>query len=266
MLAIPDEILKCVVFIGYGASDGEMKLVGSAFFMENTCSGRSFQFLVTAGHLIDEISGKGVEVSQVRVNLGSGVAAWCPIPIKSWIRSPHVDVACTCVNLAADHDHSPILQARWDESGSSEDVIQTSIGNELFIPGLFWPHHGLSKNVPIIRTGSVAAMPGEPIQTKRGPTIGYLIECRSIGGVAGSPVFRHMSGFRGLAVIVADPGFSFLGLVQDHFDIETVSNEAEQGSLNLGIGVVIPGEQVISVIKALSDVLAKIPENNAAAK
>jgi hypothetical protein len=260
MLAIPDEILKCVVFIGYGAPDGDMKLVGSAFFMENTCGETTFQFLVTAGHLIDEISKKGVEISQIRVNLASGKAAWAPIPIKSWIRAPHTDVACTPVSLTADLDHLPILQARWDESDSSKDAIQTSIGNELFIPGLFWPHHGLSKNVPIIRTGSVAAMPSEPIQTKTGPTIGYLIECRSIGGVAGSPVFRHMSGFRGLAVIVADPGFSFLGLVQDHLDIETLPDEAEQGSLNLGIGVVIPGEQVISVIRTVSEALAKHPQ------
>lgn len=71
---------------------------------------------------------------------------------------------------------------------------QIGPGDELFLPGLFSPHKEESRNIPIIRTGTIAAMNEEPVPVELPGKIkvlmdAYLAECRSIGGLSGSPVF-----------------------------------------------------------------------------
>jgi hypothetical protein len=65
------------------------------------------------------------------------------------------------------------------------------VGDEVFAIGLFTLHRGKTRNVPLVRSGIVAAMPGEPLED---PSSGieyyaYLVEMRSIGGLSGSLVF-----------------------------------------------------------------------------
>ena len=55
-------------------------------------------------------------------------------------------------------------------------------------------------NLPIVRLGAIAAMPGEYIKTDWGCLRAYLIEARSIGGLSGSPVFIRVGTTRTLAV------------------------------------------------------------------
>ncbi|HZI56863.1 MAG TPA: hypothetical protein VFF39_08810, partial [Verrucomicrobiae bacterium] len=86
MLSIPNEVQNCVAFIGYHTSAGDLKLVGSCFFIEYHLEEEIFQYLVTTGHLLDEIFGNGITEIQIRVNLKSGVAASTAIPIDTWLR------------------------------------------------------------------------------------------------------------------------------------------------------------------------------------
>jgi hypothetical protein len=257
MLSIPNEVQNCVAFIGYDTSAGNLKLLGSCFFIEYHLEDEIFQYLVTAGHLLDEIRGNGIAETQIRINLKSGIAASVAIPIDTWLRPPNSDIAITPVRLADVHDHSAIVPALWIED-AAENSNRPNVGNELFIPGLFWPHHGRTKNIPIMRVGSISALPGEEFQFRQISLTGYLIECRSIGGVIGSPVFRQTSGFDGMALILSTPGFQFLGLVQDHFDLENDPNRApydERGKINLGLGIVIPSNQIINSIKQVSELI-----------
>jgi hypothetical protein len=257
MLSIPNEVQNCVAFIGYHTSAGDLKLVGSCFFIEYHLEEEIFQYLVSAGHLLDEIRGNGITEVQIRINLKSGTAASAAIPMNTWLRPPNIDIAITPIQLAEDHDHSAIIPTLWT-ADTTETSKKPNIGNELFIPGLFWPHHGRTKNIPIMRVGNIAALPGEQLRVRKTVLVGYLIECRSIGGVIGSPVFRNTSGFDGVNLVLSTPGFQFLGIVQDHFDLEDdleQTSGSERGNINLGLGVVIPSEQIINSIKLVSELI-----------
>jgi hypothetical protein len=71
------------------------------------------------------------------------------------------------------------------------------IGEELFITGLFTGHTGKQRNLPIIRSGIIAAMPGEPLRDDSGDEyMAYLAEVRSLGGLSGSPVFAIVTRAR----------------------------------------------------------------------
>ena len=69
---------------------------------------------------------------------------------------------------------------------------EVGVGDEVFITGLFSHHHGNHKNIPIVRTGNIASMPEEKIQTQNYLREAFLIEARSIGGLSGSPVFLNL--------------------------------------------------------------------------
>jgi hypothetical protein len=145
----------------------------------------------------------------------------------------------------------------------TKEVIQQreiGIGEELFIVGLFRSHYGNERNRPIVRIGSIAAMADEPVKTGYvGYTDAYLIEAMSIGGLSGSPVFVHIPPIRALqsGEIQAQIGIQFylLGLMHGHFDIQNLNEDSvvedapgAMGSINTGIGVVIPVEKIIATV------------------
>jgi hypothetical protein len=57
--------------------------------------------------------------------------------------------------------------------------------------GRFINHEGKQQNRPTLRYGHIAMMPSEPIEDAKSgiKQESYLVECRSMGGYSGSPVF-----------------------------------------------------------------------------
>ena len=145
-----------------------------------------------------------------------------------------------------DHRVFPIAGFATKEKVELEKI---GLGEETIIAGLFAPHHGNTKNIPIVRIGSIAAMPEEKVITRIGQIDAYLVEARSIGGLSGSPVFVNMGimrdrggvleiekrvdGTRSLGTIY------LLGLMHGHYDEEKV---------NMGIGIVVPATKILEVI------------------
>jgi hypothetical protein len=134
-------------------------------------------------------------------------------------------------------------------------------GDDLYFPGLFKHHKGTLANIPILRMGNIAAMPGELIDTAcYGQQRAYLAEAHSIGGLSGSPVFIDLGLHRGGAGIVIrgdkSPGrVHFLGLIHGHFNshggADSVNDADMIGRLestNSGIVIVIPGREIESVL------------------
>lgn len=71
------------------------------------------------------------------------------------------------------------------------------LGDEVFFSGLFYPHSGTRRNIPIVRIGNVAALLEEPVLNRNGvPMDLYLMESRSIGGLSGSPVFVDLAALK----------------------------------------------------------------------
>ena len=125
--------------------------------------------------------------------------------------------------------------------------------------GLFHRHAGTKKNTPVVRTGNIAAMPEEPVDTARGPMEAYLVEARSIGGLSGSPVFVHLGIVRNVEGQVKFATqkwgvFYLLGMMQGHWEMPLLdvdfANEDERGlvTANMGIAVVSPADRILEVL------------------
>lgn len=74
-MVIPDELRKCVVFIGAKTTYDDYHLFGTAFWVGDPETQRSF--LVTAGHVLDEVHNRLADTVYLRVNInGEDEAHW----------------------------------------------------------------------------------------------------------------------------------------------------------------------------------------------
>ena len=157
----------------------------------------------------------------------------------------------------------------------SDSPIQIEAGNDVSIIGLFAPHYGRSKSLPVARSGSIARMPSEPVEFMHpggfySKAHAYLVEFRSWGGQSGSPVLVHRELFHLIQVPLSSlpahdgesksemvwvqsprtEAFGLLGLVSGHFNIEQLAQTTGDifGSIttaiNSGIAIVTPAEAV----------------------
>lgn len=261
-MLVPDEIRKCVVFLCYQDSSG-LRLAGTAFFVNVPMEGlgRVDVYLVTAKHVIEKIGQKSIDQKvYVRMNLKDGGTEKVPTHIDHWIfhpEDPSIDVAvlpwvptATQVVFLS----IPSWMAVTDQVIADEGI---GPGDEVFITGLFVNHYGKRRNLPIIRIGNIALMPEEPVQTKQfGLIDAYLIECRSIGGLSGSPAFVHLAEARlvNKEVQMKLPLFYWLGLVHGHWDLKVQDTDSLLVDLfnvervNMGIAIVVPAVKVMEVI------------------
>jgi hypothetical protein len=261
-MLVPNEVRKCVAFAAMEMANGEKQLVGTMFFLGREIQGtdRFFHYFVTAKHVIEGIRNKGLTKVFIRLNWKDGESRWAETDISSWYfhpTNPRVDVAVLRGLLPEDSDHlvyplSGIVTPAVIESE------QLGHGSEVFLVGLFAHHSGQRRNIPIVRVGNIAALPEEPVETGIGSIDAYLIEARSIGGLSGSPVFVHL-GVVGvhegqLKFAKSGPVFYLLGVMHGHWDIglsDLDQAEADtQGmqNVNMGIGIVVPMEQILEVI------------------
>jgi len=252
-MQIPKEIKKGVVFLGYRNDDGIEQFAGTAFYVSRSiANGMGFTYLVTARHVIDGIRTKRREKVLMRVNPTRGSAVWVEIPIEHWIShtDPSVDVVVkrAAIIKGADHNSIPIRSFVNAETIKAENI---GIGDEVYMPGLFVNHYGEDRNIPVVRTGNIAAMAEEKIVVNKfGKIDAYLIEARSIGGLSGSPVYVHVEAIRYSdervpTAIYPSPGNYLLGLMHGHYDQNWQSGKDR---VNLGIAIVIPATKILEVI------------------
>jgi hypothetical protein len=196
----------------------------------------------------------------------------------SWIvhHDRTVDLAVHPLNIK---DESP-FQMTWvmaESSLSNEKELHVAPGCEVFMVGCFTRHFGAARNVPIVRTGHIAAFPPDPVQTGLGPARAMLIESRSIGGLSGSPVFVHLGLWRVqneklVPIGGYEPMYRFAGVVHGHWQSATgaaadpVDSEVPDGdfggrdeSLHTGIAVVTPSEKLEEMFRSgpLADLIER---------
>lgn len=194
----------------------------------------------------------------IRINTGQGDATDVEITGEwAYPDNPGSDVAAIPFMPFMPWEPLPIPK-RWFVT---EDIIEArkiGIGDELIVMGMFSAHVGTNRNLPIVRSGSIASMPQEPlIDPNTGDEFdAYLAEVRSIGGLSGSPVFVALNPATRLAAEVheADVGgqnFYLLGLVRGHWDrsAELDFHETELGRLNTGVAMVTPITDLIPILE-----------------
>jgi len=271
-MQIPDEIRKCVVFVGYVSKDGP-RLAGTAFIVtvkEDIFAGKAlfFGYVVTAKHTIVAISNKSADgLVYLRINRRDGSFASLPTKIDDWISHPDdtsVDVAV--LPWMPDEKVFDFLTWPFDQfvTPARVDEERVSAGDEVFMAGLFASHYGRQRNVPVIRAGNISCMPEEKVETRVfGPIDAYIIEARSIGGLSGSPVFLFLDDNR---VIQSGGGLQraigrgtriyLLGLVHGHWDVsDRVQDELaeddiaqREGRINMGMAIVVPAHKIAETI------------------
>lgn len=123
------------------------------------------------------------------------------------------------------------------QSGSIQPEKQPniSIGDETYTVGLYSLVPGRDDNVPVIRVGNIAMMPGEPIKCADGIERElYLIEMRSIADLSGSPVFALSS---------VTNTFFLIGMIHGHHTLK----ESET-TLHTGMALVTPIKRLLEIL------------------
>jgi hypothetical protein len=260
-MRVPDPILASAVFLCV-KKDGVMTPAGTGFVLEVDSAWPDatwhHRYLVTARHCIENAKRYGA--LYLRVNpLGEGDPVLIKLP-SAWEyhRDETNDVAVLPYPGPPIHE---VMLIERDALATWDVVAEKSIGigEDLLVVGLFARHHGETRNHPIVRTGSIAAMPYEQI---RDPHSGlgfhaYLAEVRSIGGLSGSPVWAVLFPSRMLikpqgAVSTNELRFYLLGLIRGHWEKEeewlSDFGETETESLNTGIAMVTPIQIALDII------------------
>jgi hypothetical protein len=157
----------------------------------------------------------------------------------------------------------------------SDDILQENIagpGDDVYMTELFSHRPGRLRNTPIMRAGTIAAPPDEPIQTRHGEFAAYLVEARSTPGLNGCPVFLNPRGFRRVAQLGFFPqddstrtqetrgeafttGFYLLGVGYGLYDTRyRVRPTSSVQRINMGIGLVVPAEGIMDLLGAPDEV------------
>ena len=135
-------------------------------------------------------------------------------------------------------------------------------GDQVVTAGLLTRHFGMTKNIPVVRSGNIATMPDEPIDLGVfGHQEVYLIESRSIGGLSGSPVFLGPTAARkhGGAIHLGGSPELLLGVNIELFEVQIASDAAQTDeaerraqfleTMSAGIAIVVPAQRVIEIVK-----------------
>ncbi len=262
MIRIPDSIKNAVCFLAV-KDRGHLRFGGTGFFVIHPDIVGSVEwatlYLVTARHCVEQALGKFGNL-YARLNLKGGETRTVELR-GPWIKSDQADLAIMPFEENLDLFESFIPSPSF----LNDEIIQQhnfGAGDEIFITGLFTKRFGIGKNIPILRTGIVAAMPEEPIQGPRDPKPynAYLLEVRSLGGLSGSPVFTIVHrGFlanrpaRQFSSMVHH--VSLVGIIRGHWD--TVSgqdselyNPVDGSVLNAGIALATPAQELLSLINS----------------
>jgi hypothetical protein len=278
-MRIPDEWLDSVFFLGIErpGEDGTQRVVygGTGFYVRvvNELDPDLHRlYLVTARHNIED-SRKEAGRLILRVNTDDGGSVSQEISKFGWTfhDDPTVDVAV--VGPGFRRGGRPGLQHTYveaDQFVTPENIRDNVIGlgTEIAIIGLFNQREGSGRNIPIVRSGVIAATAEELVDdgTGHGPYRAYLAETMSIGGLSGSPVYvlpepshRHQMTTPRPGVLRVGPmtvtyPVYVLGMVRSHWDERPASAGPQdiprREWMNRGIAAVTPIGGVLDVLNS----------------
>ena len=252
-MRVPDAIRDCAAYI-YADPNGDVdRPEATAFFVSvpsETLERAGHIYLVTAKHVL------GRPKLSLRFNNRQGSAQLERLANASQWYS-HQDEGVDIAALLLDEQYGWLDNVSYEPipiGNFSRDTTYDSvgIGDELLITGLFVSQPGQKRNIPIVRSGIIAAMPEEARRDV------YLAELRSTGGLSGSPVFVVIGPARmvemesntpwEVAAGVGTISFSLLGLIRGHWyrPTSTISQgnaamyDSQDEGVNRGIAKVTP--------------------------
>jgi hypothetical protein len=190
---IPDQFLKSVVYLypsEAAADDGE-RIGGTGFIVGVPVDESDHRWCVTVvvtnRHIID--NGNMV----VRLNTKHDGKDIIPLDNAKWFFHPAGDDLAAClIELDKEAHEIMFIPPGYFATKDRCENLKVGPGDDVFVVGRFISREGKQKNLPSVRFGSIAQMPGDPIMSDGFPQESYLVEARSIPGYSGSPVFLQI--------------------------------------------------------------------------
>jgi hypothetical protein len=268
---------RAVVFFGVKNSEGGITYGGTGFLVAVPFSrDYAVHYLVTCRHVAKHLDVDFV----IRGNDRDGSAFALDVDQLQWVyhQDDTVDVAIAPLLL---HEQA------WDRVYLPIDVFlgdaekpNVLCGDDIAIVGLFRLHFGKGRNIPIVHSGTIAALADAnekvPIEDRVSGKItlteAHLVEAQTLEGLSGSPVFiQQYAGlpfeqpsFAGRQETVFAMGaVRLLGMYSGAWDgrpgtiLEKDKNLSNANyRVPVGMGAVVPGEKIVEVImgKFQSDV------------
>ena len=132
----------------------------------------------------------------------------------------------------------------------TQEMIEKDVvveGDPVIFTGLFIQYTGMTRLEPVVRSGTVAMLPKDPVfTTLRKPGNIFLAEAHAFGGNSGSPMFVDTSRFKN----ALGYDYKFLGVVtgeiKETADLTLEVSTAYAGtvSANSDVSVIVPAFQV----------------------
>ena len=136
------------------------------------------------------------EDAVIRVNVKGSKVDFIPTKTSVWARSEDADLAVHPMDVGEDVYDQVAIGTEWFINHGRIATKGMGHGDECFVIGRFINHDGKQRNKPTTRFGCISAMPdpNEGIFNKHigKPMEAFLVECRTIPGYSGSPVFVHI--------------------------------------------------------------------------
>jgi hypothetical protein len=269
-MRVPDDLRDCVCYLRSSWASlppGKSPTVGTGFFVAVSLGlaepvDQIVVYLVTAKHCIEHKTAGLADSVELFINRRAGGFDARPMDIAAWIRHPTADVAVMPVL-----PDQTVYDFRAYPTASIADAAfvqsrKVGAGDDLFMTGLLVHHPGVSRLMPIVRIGNIAAMPPDPLVLSTGPDVVALAEVRSIGGLSGSPVFVHLPFLRDIPagmLSVTEPGieagsgghYRLLGVMHGIYPVGANDPDGVSGGnedLNTGIGVVVLIDRVMELV------------------
>ncbi len=128
----------------------------------------------------------------LRLNTKEGATEILQTKRSDWKVDGSEDLAVIPLDLSGTRCRGTVIPD--SQFYTKEKCLQHNVGpgDEIFMIGRFITHDGRQRNTPMARFGHISMMPLEPIRTRDGEQFAFLVECRSLSGFSGSPVFLWM--------------------------------------------------------------------------
>jgi hypothetical protein len=154
-------------------------------------------YAVTNKHVI-EPPDQSPSNSVIRVNTLDGSSAVIPTQPAAWTKAIDDDLAVLPFEPPKNWAPGLISTDICLEQNCEIEGWPIYPGDEAIFFGRFVNHEGHQRNKPVVRFGNISMMPDSDAPIKVGDInqIGFLVECRSLGGFSGSPAFVHLDGRR----------------------------------------------------------------------
>jgi hypothetical protein len=280
-MQVHKQILDSVVFLGWPSGNGFVAH-GTAFVVTIREGSFAFAYFVTCKHVVEPYKDRfdkepNDKPIYIRVNQLDGPPKTIKTICSDWIchADRFVDIAIYPFDVNRYSAEGALQLGLLSLPGMLPNTVQQQeigVGDDIFIVGLFAGRVGERRNIPVVRLGSIAAMPLEPIEFGSPRKPAYLVETRSLGGTSGSPVFLDMMP-KGNRIAWGNPPknpdtghmilpYKLLGmLIGSHSgryreDFARHADDAENvipedAEFNAGISVMLPMSQVLEVIEQL---------------